>query len=74
MRNEEIKKHIDSVLESNKAVLESNKNIDGKLDELIKHERHFKGKASFWGMIGGAFASGIIWLIKYLIAKITLAI
>ena len=67
MRNEEIKKDLEKVLQSNRQ-------IDDKLNDLIKDERHYRAKSTVWGMVGGALVSGLFWLFKYLIAKINMLI
>lgn len=42
------------------------------VSEIMKREEIFKGKATVWGIVGGALLSIIIWIGKFLISKIAL--
>lgn len=39
------------------------KEISEKLDKLVKSETAFRAKSTFWGMLGGAITSGILYVI-----------
>ena len=51
-------------------VVESLVILQDKLDELIKREAVYKGKATVWGIVGGAVLSGLVWFVKFLIPKV----
>lgn len=40
------------------------------LSELLTREKVYKAKATTWGIIGGGLSAALLWVIKFVIAKI----
>lgn len=79
-RMEIVEKKLDKILfylesdktTNQKGLVERLSLLQEKVNDLLKREEIYKGKATVWGIVGGAILYGVMFLAKLLLNKLSI--